>query len=122
MVVATILGGVARVQGLGTALQTWLHSFLSEHVGAMAMAVFILAGSSVGAGGAGAGGTGAGAQCGLRGVCWGCPTRTARTLGSFQSAVSALGLEASKSVCVLFRNGFSVSYSSLVSSTSFQNC
>lgn len=43
-----------------TALLTWLHAFLSEHVGALSMAVSILAGSSPGAGGAGAG-----PQCGL---------------------------------------------------------
>lgn len=72
----------------------------------------------------GVGRVGGGAWCGL-GACCSALGRPGRTLGDFQSAVSALGLGANKFVRAPIKSAVLVSYSTLVlpiiSPTDFQN-
>lgn len=59
------------------------------------------------------------AQC-VKETSWGIPDKPSRYLDSFQSVTSALGLEVSKLVYMLFKDGSSISYSFLIHHTGFQ--
>lgn len=58
------------------------------------------------------------AQC-VKETSWGIPGKPSRYLSSFQSVTSVLGLEVSKLVYMLFKDGSSISYSLLIHPTGF---